>query len=152
MDRIFKNTLYICGYKDITEKLVSDIDIIVSILEFKPSFNFEVKEHVWYYAEDEDDFDISIYFSNFYDFIMKNISKKILVHCYCGVSRSVTLIASFILKFHINSKKERVFRKFYTIDKILANIHKKRNIISPNDGFLNLLEKYQGNLIKKRYL
>tara|TARA_Y100000590_G_scaffold470484_1_gene665608 strand:- start:2690 stop:3550 length:861 start_codon:yes stop_codon:yes gene_type:complete len=68
--------------------------------------------------------------NKFIDYAIQE-KKNILIHCICGVSRSVTLlIAYFIYKYQIPPTN------------VLAYIKTKRPIANPNHGFLHQLEKY----------
>ena len=67
------------------------------------------------------------------DAMMEN--SNILIHCQAGRSRSVTILAAYIIKtFGLDVKT--------TID-IIKN---KRNIIEPNKYFINQLEQYYNSL------
>lgn len=67
------------------------------------------------------------------DAMMEN--SNILIHCQAGRSRSVTILAAYIIKtFGLDVKT--------TID-IIKN---KRNIIEPNKYFINQLERYYNSL------
>ena len=62
-------------------------------------------------------------------------NSNILIHCQAGRSRSVTILAAYIIKtFGLDVKT--------TID-IIKN---KRNIIEPNKYFINQLERYYNSL------
>ena len=63
--------------------------------------------------------------------------QNVLLHCVCGISRSITLvIAYFIYKFRISPKIA------------LEYIQTKRVIANPNKGFMNQLESYYNLLMK----
>lgn len=56
---------------------------------------------------------------------------KVLVHCMCGVSRSATVVAAWLLS-----------RKRYTVENTIQMIKDKRVCIDPNQGFRSQLEAY----------
>jgi len=59
-----------------------------------------------------------------------------IVHCFLGVSRSSTIIIAYIMKY-----QNMCFLDAYTY------VLKKRPIINPNDGFIELLKVYEKFLI-----
>ena len=65
---------------------------------------------------------------------------RILIHCYAGISRSVSFIIAYLMKINrINLENSLMF------------IKSKRCIANPNQGFLIQLEKYYQMIIKKDY-
>ena len=56
---------------------------------------------------------------------------KVLVHCMCGVSRSATIIAAWIMS-----------RKTQTVDETIQLIKDQRGCINPNPSFRSQLEGY----------
>jgi predicted protein tyrosine phosphatase len=81
---------------------------------------------------DRRDADISVHFNSACDFISKD-NNPVLVHCKAGVSRSVTIVASYLIK------------KGYTVEEALKLIEMKRGdkiYTHPNFGFLKLLKKW----------
>lgn len=83
---------------------------------------------------------ISDYFDACSDFIDKavNDEKKVLIHCKCGVSRSTTLIAAYLIK-----------KKNYSTDGALEMIKKCRKCANPNEGFIQQLRDYESDIKKK---
>ena len=64
---------------------------------------------------------------------------KVLIHCMAGRSRSVTILAAFMIKtFGIN------------VNKVLNAIRIKRSIVQPNDYFIIQLEKYYDSMYPKQ--
>ena len=64
---------------------------------------------------------------------LKN-NKKVLVHCHAGISRSVSVIIAFFVKYG-KSSVENAYKK----------VNSKRTIAGPNPGFLKQLEFYSKN-------
>ena len=58
--------------------------------------------------------------------------KGVLIHCFAGLSRSVTIAVAYIM--HL---------KGMTCDEALAMVRKARPAARPNDGFLNELRQYE---------
>lgn len=146
MDEIEKN-LYLGDLGSLKECKSFGIDIIVTTLHFKPTLptNIDTEiQHIYFPALDEDDFEISKYFNEFICIIETNANKKILVHCYSGMSRSATLIASyFVYKFVMKKKLKKS-----SVENVIKYIKKKRQCVSPNVGFINQLETFRKCLIK----
>lgn len=91
---------------------------------------------------DNCDENITRVFDQSNDFIESNVNnnKKILIHCIAGVSRSVTLLACYLIK-----------KYDYTPEKALEIIREKRNVANPNESFMKQLHKYYTDLqIKKK--
>ena len=64
---------------------------------------------------------------------------KVLVHCVCGVSRSATLVAAFLIKEY-----------GMDCDKAIEFIQAKRNIVNPNSGFKRQLQRYDAMIHGKK--
>lgn len=127
--------LFVGGYggamnEELLEK--NKISIIIT-LDFK--LELPHKNNYEYYLFDMKDdkyFNIEKYFEEILNIIHCNINnKKILIHCYCGASRSVSICIAYLIKH-----KKLSFVQSYEF------IRKKRNIIEPNDGFIEKIIKY----------
>ncbi|CAI2367253.1 unnamed protein product [Moneuplotes crassus] len=64
---------------------------------------------------------------------------KVLVHCHAGVSRSSTMVISYLMKRYINFSFEEAFRF----------VKSKRSIIQPNSGFIKQLKEFEKQLKSK---
>lgn len=144
IDKILDN-LYLTdlkGARSISQVIELKINIIVSIIDIDPLLYlcdaYSDIECVYLYAQDDDIFDIEQYFQKFKEIMLKN--KTVLVHCHCGVSRSSTLIASYMIYQNIKTKRGQVLR-------ILKMIKNKRACISPVDGFIIQLNNYRNKLL-----
>ena len=60
---------------------------------------------------------------------------RILVHCYAGISRSPTIVISYLMKFHGMRYLEA-----------LQFVLDKRSIVDPNLGFRGILVRYEKEL------
>lgn len=58
-------------------------------------------------------------------------SKKVYVHCYVGMSRSSTVIAAYLIKYHNMTVLEAV-----------EDLKRLRPIVQPNAGFMQQLESF----------
>jgi len=85
-------------------------------------------------AEDSTDYDISPYFKESFEFIERfiNEEKNVLVHCLAGVSRSCTIVLSYLIQKYpdliLNDADYLVFRR--------------RPFTNPNSAFLEQLETF----------
>ena len=77
---------------------------------------------------------IDVYFKQSNEYISKAINGggKVLVHCICGVSRSATLVAAYLMKEHGMS-----------CDQAVELLQKRRTCVEPNEGFRKQLEEFQ---------
>ena len=62
----------------------------------------------------------------------ENPTNNVLVHCFAGVSRSTTIVASFLMRFFGMSRQAAI-----------KWIKQTRPIIQPNPGFLHQLDQFQ---------
>lgn len=138
--------LYLGDYGDLSKCQTLNVDTIVTILHFKPTIPPEFN-HVYFNAEDDDDFEINKYFDEFIKIVETNEhdSKITFVHCYSGVSRSATLILAYL----INKNASKNLSKRCTVKSVLASLRKKRPCVDPNNGFLSQLETYSDTKIKE---
>lgn len=75
------------------------------------------------------------YIHSFYG--KKNI--KILIHCHAGISRSVSIVIAYLMKYHNKS-----------FDKALEIVKKIRPIAQPNDDFTKQLKLYEKILYERK--
>lgn len=87
-------------------------------------------EYYQIYIEDCSSEPINEYFEDAIWFINK-LSAPVLVHCFMGMSRSVSIIVAYLIK-----------EKDMTYTEAISYVQERRTFICPNDGFLEQLEKY----------
>ncbi|CAG5096991.1 Similar to MKP-4: Dual specificity protein phosphatase MPK-4 (Drosophila melanogaster) [Cotesia congregata] len=77
---------------------------------------------------------ILTFFEDTYQFIDNALQndKKVLVHCYFGVSRSATLVIAYIMKKH-----KLTYEDAYKL------VKSKRRFVGPNPGFIAQLKLYE---------
>lgn len=80
------------------------------------------------FVDDDPDVSIHTHFDSCVDF-MKN--KRVLVHCYAGVSRSVAIVLVYLM---------RVYNMKY--DTAMTTIVRRRPCINVNEGFLQQVREY----------
>ena len=62
-------------------------------------------------------------------------SGNVLVHCFAGVSRSSTIVMSYLMK-----------KLGMTFKEVLDYVRKKRWVVNPNPGFVRQLKRYEMKL------
>jgi len=83
---------------------------------------------------DSESNDISVHFRTVTAFISRELKSggKVLVHCVAGVSRSVSLILAYLMKYHGYSARDAY-----------VMVRSKRTIARPNDSFCLQLGQYE---------
>lgn len=76
-------------------------------------------------------FDIS---NHFIDNIIQK-KQKILIHCIAGRSRSATLLIAYL-----------IYKYKYSVNDAIKLLKEKRNIVEPNQNFINQLHTYYNNI------
>ena len=144
----FTNIYKINSYNMITDNIAigdhksdySDFDIIVN-LNFPDNMMEEreikktIKNNKIIYTagmHDSTDEDLAYFLDGILpDLIKEGKDKKILFHCYAGISRSTSFAIAYIGK---------TYRLKY--DDIYPTVKAKRSIIQPNSGFVKALKNY----------
>lgn len=114
-------------------EFMSLIDAVISVTSSpKEITNVGDRAHLNLQVDDSPDENISKLFDLSYLFIERFIcdGKKVFVHCHAGMSRSVTIVAYYLM---------RRFGK--SVDEAIAIIRKHRPIASPNPGFVLQLKE-----------
>ena len=87
--------------------------------------------------------DIKKYFYLAIQFIenaLKNGTNRVFVHCLAGISRSSTIVSSYLLKLQPNM----------TVDDAINFVKNRREKIRPNDGFKQQLIQFRKHLNDKK--
>ncbi|KAG2374315.1 hypothetical protein C9374_010885 [Naegleria lovaniensis] len=92
-------------------------------------------------VRDSEDENISLYFEKCFQFIemAKREQRKVLVHCFMGMSRSACLVVACLMKF-----------KEWSLEKAFQYVKKKRPSIEINCGFMKQLVELETKLFKDR--
>ena len=145
VDEIIENKLYLTNYQAVTRnpEMIYElgIEVIVSILEFEPFSDIDKPEEynnieiIHFEIEDNSKENIKQFFKRFHD-IMES-GRKVLVHCYGGISRSATLVISYLISV-LKSDLE-----YINIEDLIDMVKKIRPCINPNPGFIKQLETYK---------
>ena len=91
------------------------------------------------YLDDAVDEDLLSWLKEAFEFIDSS-KNNIYIHCAMGISRSASVVIAYIMY-----KNKMKFKEAYDF------VHKKRNVISPNMGFQEQLEKFEKILIENNY-
>ena len=138
LSTILENKLYLSGEYSSQNKEILKSNGITAILNCTTKLPNHFKEEFFYLnldLEDDDKQNIESTFEISHKFISEN--EKILIHCQAGVSRSPTIILSYLIKFeNFNLKDAMNF------------VRKKRNIVFPNVGFVYQLIEYEKKIKK----
>jgi dual specificity phosphatase 12 len=120
----------------------------VSVTDFVPFRYKKPKQYsniefVHYYAEDKEDFCLTQYFNKFVELMNNNPNKKILVHCLVGMSRSATIVGSYILYKKIVIEHNNNYR----VEQMIKDLKECREWVDPNNGFIKQLEEFRDKLV-----
>lgn len=146
-DMILKDFLYL-GSMDILQNNDGlEIKNILSITGNKKTAtlaqNWTLKSggiFLWIKIGDVEYANIKHYFKKTNQFLQKieRLGERVFVHCSAGISRSPTIVIAYLL-----------FSKRFTILKdAFMFVKEKRNIISPNLGFMRQLKEYEEFFLK----
>lgn len=128
--------LFVGGYGSaMNEELLvkNNIKTIITLnakLELPHRNNYE---YYLYDIYDESNFNIEDYFVQILNIMHNSVENKknILIHCYCGASRSITFCIAYLIQYHN-----------MTLVQSYEFIRRKREIIELNDGFIDKLINY----------
>eukprot|EP00483_Globobulimina_turgida_P008816 UN08834 len=67
----------------------------------------------------------------------KDENNRVLVHCFAGISRSATIIIAYLMKVQAMSYEDA-----------FLFVKEKRDVINPNKGFVEQLQKYEKDIQK----
>lgn len=108
-----------------TEFVINMVDTIINISNLRYDENINKK---YYHIEipDKKNIKLTEHFKYFDEIIKENQNKNILIHCQCGISRSVTFVIYYLMKY----KKMTMQQSF---DFLRCQ---RKQLSSPNIGFL----------------
>lgn len=111
--------------------------VICAVLGIDPLF----PKHLRYTCldlRDTDDEDIMQYFDRVADLIHEDVrrEKSVIVHCRVGISRSVTLVAAYLIKYHGMSSARAI-----------QTIQESRPCANPIPAFRRQLYAYERNIL-----
>jgi len=138
-DKINSLNIYIGDIVAVTSlKILNNVDIVISLVEIPTN---ETKVNYFIFPlEDRRDVNISSLFERTNEIIENNKDKKILINCYNGVSRSVTILLAYFISIGITLKDG------------LDKLKNRKQYSKPNIGFMRQLLKYEKEIIGKNSL
>lgn len=131
---IFQN-IYIGNIDDVNNYSwlkENNITHVLGLIDYQTKFN-DINYLIFPNVFDEPSQNIAKYFSRSFRFIEDSVEKKgnVLVHCHAGISRSSTIVIAYLMyKYAVN------------LEKAFEIVKRARNIISPNQGFINQLRAF----------
>jgi len=137
---IIPGFLYLGGERCSVCDILKNLNIVF-VVNLAEECDIKVVEGVTYMPirelKDTPTDDIFQHFIQVNEFLdeVKKRDQRVLVHCQAGVSRSATIVISYIMK-----------SQQWPIEKALKFVKARRGIIEPNYGFINQLKQYQTNL------
>lgn len=105
--------------------------IIVAAMMCKCHFPNDI-DYLVFDIDDDPKESIEEHFQNSYDFIKSCTDGNVLVHCVSGISRSATIVISYLMK-----EKRLTMKQGWDL------LKSKRSIVHPNSGFQTQLIKYE---------
>lgn len=147
ISEILPNQLYLSGCSPVTSENLESLGIgaIVCALseqeEKRMMADRELPDHIeriFVRLLDTDSSDISAHFERagqFVDDQLRN-GNRVLVHCAAGISRSCSLVLSYLMRYH-NYDLRKAFN-------LVKNI---RRVVRPNNGFFQYLIDYECRLM-----
>ena len=127
------NSLYVGGLKYLsTMTNIPDFAGVISLEKLSPSIKI-CQNHLQIEIIDSAFVDIQQYFAMTNKFIKDNlVNGHVFVHCMAGISRSVTIVAAFLMELLQISADEAV-----------AHIKMHRKQAMPNSGFMKQLQNFK---------
>lgn len=106
--------------------------VMCAVLGVKPLFPRDL-QYTCYPIRDTNDQDIYHFFNQATEVIHKCVTAKepIIIHCRCGVSRSVTLFCAYLIRYHGLDHNEAI-----------QKVQSKRACANPINSFRNQLRSY----------
>lgn len=90
----------------------------------------------------DNNFNIKQHFERTYNIIDRELKagRKVLVHCYAGVSRSATIVIAYLMK-----------KNSWTMNRAINFVRAHRLVINPNIYFIYQLHEFEMELIHKQF-
>ena len=138
--------LYLSGISSARELMEDNslgITHVLQVMRFTerlPKYQ-EVKKISYYQieADDDDSYDLYKHFSSTNFWIRNSLTgdpqNRVLVHCEMGVSRSVTIICAYLLRYYGGQYE-------FKTEAVLSYVRSKHERAMPNSGFLKQLDEF----------
>lgn len=142
---ILENQMYLGrGEQATNAKIVSDLRLthVINIGSEHPSPFIDRIQYLNIKLDDSPSSDLKIYFSKACQFISDALSVggRILVHCNLGVSRSSTIVISYLMK-----------SRQWTLKVAHDFVRDRRTCIRPNRGFLQQLSDWEQSIFGRKH-
>jgi protein-tyrosine phosphatase len=131
MDLVLPPHIYI-GSLAAAQRLPAHIGAVLSVLSRVDKPKIQDRAHLYVELDDDPEAPIEEYWDDMADFIYKQADIKgrdILVHCHAGMSRSVSAVIYYMIKY----------RGYTDADAALEMIQRARPVAGPNEGFMDKL-------------
>lgn len=131
MDLVLPPHIYI-GSLAAAQRLPEHIGAVLSVLSRVDKPKIKDRAHLYVEMDDDPEAPIEEYWDDMADFIYKQADIKgrdILVHCHAGMSRSVSAVIYYMIKY----------RGYTDADAALEMIQRARPVAGPNEGFMEKL-------------
>lgn len=142
VDNLYLGNIY--GAYDLQSLLSNNIKVIINVTDDVKCLFVNMKDNYGNYMFKyyninikDDNVNIIKYFNDVYNVIDFYLSKNIsvFVHCYAGISRSASIIISYLMK-----KQHKNLHDTYNF------VKSKRDIVNPNIYFINQLNLYSNQI------
>lgn len=139
INRIYLSSLRVAGNEKVLKSL--NITHVLTVCPIRPP-HFADITYKLISISDSPTQSITPYFPECFSFIHSSVSTNgsILIHCFQGISRSVSILLAYLMTFHQMSLPRALF---YT--------KQRRPQINPNFGFINQLKSYESTLSLTNY-
>ena len=109
--------------------------VVSVVLGISPPYPNDFK-YLTLNAIDEEKQNLIDKFDDAITFIDKAINEngKVLIHCICGVSRSVTICSAYL-----------IYKNYYQVNEVIEMIKSKRKVANPNESFVEQLNIFYKN-------
>lgn len=142
LDLVWAPGLYLGGISALNHLDVNSIDAVLTVVQrnerndpdWLASKVGTQRSWLWLSHADTPEENMSGDFIEATDFIDEHLraGRRVLVHCHAGMSRSATMVAAYLLRFHP--------QRFPSADSAIAYLQGRRWIVDPNPGFRKQLE------------
>lgn len=135
--------LYLSGVNCANDQILDKYNItnVLSVMSSPPELDKNKYDQMTILIHDSSNVNIRQYFESAHQFINSALleKKKVLVHCHAGISRSATIVISYIMNM-----------KTTTLTYAYKFVKDKREIVDPNFGFYCNLKKFEKELFDQK--
>lgn len=131
-NEVLRGHLWVTGYHEALQMYPK----MSAILSMGPDLTEDIP-HLTSFAhkriniKDTNDTDLLQYLDECTDFIHLHKTGRVLVHCQAGASRSVAVVAAYLMRYH-----------YLSLSQAMSCIRDARPLAWPNEGFMHQLQMY----------